>query len=65
MQNVDYFEMSVGGSWGVGCLDLDIFPKFKMLKYGINLDDVWVIYWLDIGKIWYIHGWYMIEIVTM
>ena len=45
MQNVDYFEMSVGGGpWGVGCLDLNIFPKFKMLKYGINLDDVWVIY---------------------
>ena len=44
IHNVDYFEMSVGGSRGVGCLDLDIFPKFKMLKYGINLDDVWVIY---------------------
>ena len=33
IQNVDYFEMRGGG------LDFHIFPKFKLLKYGLDSDD--------------------------
>ena len=35
-----------------GGLDFQILPQFKWLKYGLNFDDIWVIYWWDICKIW-------------
>ena len=50
IHNVDYFEMSVGGP------DFQISPKFKWLKYDLDFDDIWVIYWSDIRKIWYMYG---------
>ena len=28
-----------------GGLDFQILPQFKWLKYGLNFDDIWVIYW--------------------
>ena len=49
IQNLDYFEI---GGGGVG------FPKFKLLKYATDFDDIWVRYWWSKGKIWYlVHIW--------
>ena len=50
---------------GGGGLDVQIFPKFKWLKYGSNFDAIRVTYLWDIGNIWYTDGWYMIKIVLM
>ena len=32
-QNEDYFEI-------LGCLEFQIFPKLKLLKYGLEFDDI-------------------------
>ena len=48
-----------------GDLVFQIFPKFKWLKYGLDFDNVMVIFKWDLGKIWYVYDWYTIEIVPM
>ena len=51
--NVDYIEMRREDVQGFS-------PKFKWLKYSLNVDDICAVYWWNIGKRWCIYGWYMI-----
>ena len=47
-------------------LDCQILPQFKWLKYGLNFDDIWVIYICEIyAKFDICIARYMIEIVPM
>ena len=43
--------------------DFHAIPNKKWLKYTYSIE--LMIYWWDIGNIWYIYGWYMIDIVPM
>ena len=49
IQNEVCFEIR-GGRWGQ---DFHVFPKFKWLRYGLDL----MVYGWDIGNIWPIYGW--------